>query len=588
MVLNAIGARSAAASDAPPWMRAQLNAALPAHDEKTNAVVLYAETTLTVQPNGRIKKLDREVVKILRPDGEARGTIRVYFDAQSRITDLHGWCIPVSGKDYEVKEKDAVESAVIGVDGGELISDLRTKTLRIPAATVGSVIGYEIEQELRPYVLVDEWEFQDTIPVREAHYTLQMPHGWSYKTNWLNRAEEHPAEGPAGQWRWSIGDVAAIRVERNMPPWQGIAGSMVVAIVPPTGQDPGIQSWRELGAWQLGLTRGRRESSPEIKRKVAELTESTPSSIEKIRALANFAQNDVRYVAIELGIGGYQPHAASEVFNHRYGDCKDKATLLSTMLKEIGVESYYVIINTERGSVTAATPPNLAFDHVILAIALPPGIETASLQARIAHPKLGQILFFDPTDSLTPLGKLSGPLQANFGLLVTTEGGELLELPRLSTDSNGTERTAKLTLDENGTLRGDVHEILVGDVAAVQRYGLRATTADTDRIRVVEAVAGDSFPTFRILKADVANLQSADRPLEWSYTFEAQNFAKTAGDLLLVRPRVLGSKSSALLETKEPRRYPVEFAGPKHDADVFEIAIPPGYEVEELPPPVNV
>ena len=588
VVLCAIGARPAAAGNAPPWMRAQLDAPLPAHDEKTNAVVLYSETTLAVQPNGRIKKLDREVVKILRPDGEARGTIRVYFDPQSRITDLHGWCIPASGKDYEVKEKDAVESAIIGVDGGELVSDLRTKTLRIPAATVGSVIGYEIEQELRPYVMVDEWEFQETVPVRETHYTLQLPHGWSYKSNWLNRAEEHPTEGPPGQWRWSIGDVRAIRVERDMPPWRGIAGSMVVALVPPTGQDAGIQSWRDLGAWYLNLTHGRRDASPEIKQKVAELTASSPSLIEKIRALANFVQSDIRYVAIELGIGGHQPHPAAEVFSHRYGDCKDKATLLSAMLKEIGVESYYVLINTERGSVTAATPPNLAFNHVILAIALPPGSEAAPLQARIAHPKLGQLLFFDPTNELTPLGRLSGALQANFGMLVTTEGGELLALPQLSTDTNGIERTAKLTLDENGTLRGEVHEILVGDMAAGQRFELRSTTADTDRIRVVEAVAGDSFANFRILKANTANLDAADRPFEWRYTVEAQNFAKTAGDLLLVRPRVLGSKTSSLMETKEPRQHPVEFAGPQRDSDVFEIAIPAGYQVEELPPPVNL
>ncbi len=310
--------------------------------------------------------------------------------------------------------------------------------------------------------------------------------------------------------------------------------------------------------------------------------------IEKIRALANFVQTDVRYVAIELGIGGHQPHPAAEVFSHRYGDCKDKATLLSAMLKEIGVESYYVLINTERGSVTAATPPNLDFNHVILAIALPPGSETAPLQARIAHPKLGQLLFFDPTDELTPLGRLSGALQANFGMLVTAEGGELLALPRLSTDSNGIERTAKLTLDENGTLRGEVHEILVGDMAAGQRFELRSTTADTDRIRVVEAVAGASFANFQILKASTANLNAADRPFEWHYTVEAQNFAKTAGDLLLVRPRVLGSRTTDLMETKEARQYPVEFAGPERDSDVFEIAIPAGYEVEELPPPVNL
>jgi len=588
VILGVLGAHPAAAADAPPWMHAQLNGALPAHDEKTDAVVLFAETTLTVQPNGKIRRLYREVVKILRPDGEARGTIRVYFDAQSRITDLHAWCIPVSGKDYEVKERDAVESAIIGVDGGELVSDLRTKTLRIPATVAGSVIGYEIEQELRPYVMVDTWDFQDTAPVREAHYTLQLPRGWSYKANWLNHAEERPTERAVGQWHWSINDVRGIRVERDMPPWRGIAGSMVVALVPPSGQDPGIQSWRELGAWYLGLTRGRRDASPEIKQKVADLTAAVPTMLGKMQALASFVQNDIRYVAIELGIGGQQPHPAAEVFTHRYGDCKDKVTLLSTMLKEIGIESYYVLINTERGSVTAATPPNLAFDHAILAIALPADLETGTLQERVTHPKLGKILFFDPTNELTPLGRLSGGLQANFGMLVTPEGGELLELPQLPVDTNGIERTAKMTLDDKGTLRGDVHEVRMGDRAAAQRYELRSTTQDTDRIRPVEAVVGASFSTFQILKATVANLRVADRPFEWNYTLEADNFAKTAGDLLLVRPRVLGSKSSSLLETKEPRQYPIEFAGPERDTDVFEITLPPGYQLDELPPPVNV
>jgi transglutaminase-like putative cysteine protease len=588
MVVGGFGAQPAVAADAPSWLHAQLKEALPAHDEKTDAVVLYAETTLTVQSNGKIKRLYREAVKILRPDGEARGTIRVYFDAQSRITNLHAWCVPVSGKDYEVKDKDAVESAVIGVDGGELMSDLRTKTLRIPAATAGSVIGYEMEQELRPYVMVDEWGFQDTVPVREAHYTLRLPGGWSYKANWRNHSEAHPAETAAGQWQWSVSDVGAIHVEPDMPPWRGIAGSMVIALVPPSGQDPGIQSWRDLGAWYLGLTSGRREASPEIKQKVADLTASVPSMLGKMQALASFVQNDIRYVAIELGIGGHQPHAAAEVFSHRYGDCKDKVTLLSTMLKEIGIESYYVLINTERGSVTAATPPNLAFDHAILAIALPASLESATLQARIAHPKLGRILFFDPTNALTPLGRLSGALQANFGMLVTSDGGELIELPQLPVDTNGIQRTAKMTLDDKGTLRGDVHEVRFGDRAAAQRYELRTTTQDTDRIRPVEAVVGASFSTFQILKATVANLRIADQPFEWNYTLEAENFAKPAGDLLLVRPRVLGSKSSGLLETKEARHYPIEFAGPERDTDMFEIALPPGYEMEELPPPVDV
>jgi hypothetical protein len=586
-VCGLIGTRPAVAGDAPMWMHAQVNAPLPAHDEKTSAALLYSETVLTIRPNGLIKRLERKAYKVLRPD-ENVGTVRIYFDAQTRITDLHAWCIPIAGKDYEVKERDAQESAVMGVEGGELMSDLRIKILRIPAATPGSIVGYELEQDQRPYVMIDQWQFQDTVPVREAHYTLQLPPGWAYKATWLNHAEQPPTVTAAGQWQWVISDVAAIRLEQNMPPWRGIAGLMFIALLPPNGHEPGIQSWRELGAWHLNLYRGRRETSPEIKQKVSELTSSAATLLGKMQALASFVQNNIRYVAIELGIGGFQPHPAAEVFAHRYGDCKDKATLLSAMLKEIGVESYYVIINTERGSITASTPPNMGFNHAILAIALPAGIEDATLPAHMTHPQLGKILFFDPTDPLTSFGRLTGALQANYGMLITPDGGDLVELPQLSSASNGVARTAKMTLDDKGTLRGDVHEIRLGDRASSQRYALRSATQDTDRIKPVESVMAASFTAFQIVKATVANLRAADQPFEWNYTFEAEKYAKAAGDLLLVRPRVLGSKSSALLETKEPRQHAIEFDGPQRDTDVFEIALPAGYEIDELPPPVSI
>ncbi len=583
-----LGPRTAGAGGAPEWMRAQLDAPLPEHDDRTNAVMLHSETILTVQPNGKIMRLHREAIRVLRPGGEAWGTVRVYFDSQSRITGLHAWCIPVSGKDYEVKEKDAVESAVLGVEGGDLISDQRTKTLRIPAAIPGSVIGYEVEQELRPYMMVDGWGFQDTVPVREASYTLKLPPGWTYKTNWLNHSEVQPVRGAAGEWRWSVADLKAIRIEEFMPPWQGIAGNMVVAFVPPTGQDAGIQSWRDLGAWYLTLARDRGNASAEIKQKVAELTASAPSMLAKMQALASFVQNDVRYVAIELGIGGHQPHSAAEVFSHRYGDCKDKANLLITMLKEIGIDSHAVVINTVRGSVTAATPPDLNFNHAIVAIVLPPDLEAANLEAVLPRPTLGRLLFFDPTDDFIPLGRLSGRLQANYGMLVAPAGGDLIRLPQLPADTNGTARTAKLTLDEKGTLRGDVHEVRSGDSAAYERGLLRSFSVDTDRIKPVEAVAAASLSRFQIVKAGVVNLRAVDRPFEWNYSLEAESYAKTAGDLLLIRPRVLGTFASGFLETKEPRQFPIEFEGPERDTDVFEIALPAGYEVDELPPPVDV
>jgi transglutaminase-like putative cysteine protease len=575
------------AANAPDWMRAQLSAPVPAQDEETDAVVLYSETELTVQVSGKMKRLDRRVYKILRSNGEAHGVVFADFGPQSQITSMHGWSIPAQGKDFEVKDRDIIETAISNVDGGELISDVRRKVMRIPASVTGSIIGYEIEREMSPYEMTDEWEMQDIVPVLQARYTVRLPPSWTYKVFWLNQNESAPTEVAPGQWRWMATDLKAVKLEQRMPPWRGIAARMVLSLQPPGGKGGGFQSWQEVGTWYVGLTNGRRDPSPPLRQKVQQLTASATDPLSKMRALAAFVQRDIRYVAIELGVGGVQPHVASEVLAHGYGDCKDKVTLLSSMLKEIGVESHYVLINTERGSVAAGTPPNMGFNHAIIAIQLPAGVDTAQLPAVIKHKTLGPVLFFDPTHPLIPLGYLPGALQANYGMLVTPSGGELVALPQTSSALNGVERTAKLTLDEAGTLSGDVRETWSGDGAAGQRFALRAAQQDVDQIKSVESMLTHSLSTFQILHASVGNLRLPEKPLIWNYTVEIPRYPRAAGDLLIIRPRVLGSMSSALLETKEPRQQPIEFEAPVRNTDVFEITVPAGYVPDSLPQAVN-
>jgi hypothetical protein len=579
---------AAHAADAPQWMHALVNAPLPPHDERTDAVLLYYEDILNVQSNGKIKTIQRRAYKILRPGGREHGTIYASYDSETRITGLRGWCIPAQGKDYEVKDKDVLETALFGVSNGELATDLRTKILKIPAADPGNIVGYEVEHEDRPYILQDEWSFQHEDPVREARYTLQLPAGWEYKASFLNYPEVKAASVGNNQWQWVVNNVEAIRPEADMPPWGAIAGHMIVSFFPPGGgQTKGFANWNDMALWEVGLVRGRRDSSPEIKQKVAALTSSEASTTGKMAALAKFVQDDIRYVAIELGIGGWQPHAANDIFSHHYGDCKDKATLMSTMLKEIGIDSYYVVVNTQRGAINENTPAVNWFNHVILAIKLPEGVNDPTLTALLQNKELGRLLIFDPTDEMTSFGYLRGELQANFGLLVRDSGGELIELPKLASAMNGTRRTAKLTLTPTGTLTGDVTEIRLGDPAAYQRYAQRSAV-DKDKVKPIEKELAESLPNYKITHATVTNLKQNDQPFAWNYSLIVDNYAKTAGNLLLVRPRVLGSGSSALLETKDPRKFPVEFEGPSLDSDTFEITLPAGYEVSDLPPPVDV
>lgn len=250
-----------------------------------------------------------------------------------------------------------------------------------------------------------------------------------------------------------------------------------------------------------------------------------------------FVQKDIRYVAIELGIGGWQPHAARDIFVHRYGDCKDKATLMSAMLKEIGVGSYYLDINVDRGAVNSSIPPHMFwFNHEILVIRLPDSMNDPSLQAVYAHPKLGRILVFDPTSEVTPFGELPGQLQDNYGLLVTDDGGELIQVPQLLPSASSLQRAAQLKLLPGGTLSGDVTEIRNGDDAARQRYALRAATKDADRIKPIEALLSRSVGAFQINSATVGNLNTYTLPFQYRYLFTAYKYAQAAGDLLLFRP----------------------------------------------------
>jgi hypothetical protein len=575
-----------ASDKAPDWMQALKTASLPVHDDKADAVTMYAEKILTVKANGKMTTLVREAYHILRPDSP-HAIVSIRFDDQTKIIDLHAWTIPVKGQDYAVKEKDAL--TVGAGQGFELVTDSKVMALAIPAAEPGALVGYEYEQEERPYFQEDDWIFQDTIPVREARYTLQLPAGWSYQPIWRNHAAVEPVALGENRWQWAIKDIKAVKVEDDMPPMISLAQQLVIKLVPVAGQGSVLESWRDLGNWYVNLIKDRREASPAIKQKVAELTVAQPTILGKIQALARFSQSDIRYVAILLGIGGVQPHPAAEIFSNRYGDCKDKATLLSTMLKEIGVESNYVIINAEHDVVAADARPSVGwFNHAILAIQLPGSVKDDSLLATSKHPALGNILFFDPTNEFIPFGQLPGYLQGNYAMLVRPDGTELVVMPVQQSSTNGVVRTAQLVLDEKGRLTGDVTARAVGFAAFENRDLMQRLSSDSERVKYFASSLANFFSSFRLVDFKVINQADIYRPIEYKYSFEADKYAKLTGDMLIIRPRILGTKSRALLEKDEKRENPVQFVSLQKDSDEFVVTLPQGYVVDDLPAPVNI
>jgi hypothetical protein len=160
-------------------------------------------------------------------------------------------------------------------------------------------------------------------------------------------------------------------------------------------------------------------------------------------------------------------------------------------------------------------------------------------------------------------------------------------LPLLPASRNSLERVAKLTLSATGTLSGDVTETYTGLYASRRRYDY-LQTPEPQRNKMLERFLGTFLSGVTLRSATVPDLETYDDTLAVRYSFEAQNYAKTAGNLLLVRPRVLGAKGEDVLEGKKPRRYPIQFEYATLQSDVVEIQLPPGYVVDELPEPVSV
>lgn len=581
--------RVRAANRAPNWLRAAAQEKLPSYPSSTKAVILLDETQVTVRDNGEIDTRHRLAIRLLRPEASTDyGEVDVDFDKNTKILSLNAWTIEPNGHEIDESEKDAVERGYLS----DLeYADVRVKTLQYADANPGSVVGCEYVQRDRPYVFEDDWWFQHRVPVRTARFVLEVPDGWKYTTHWFNHAAVQSQQPAPNQHVWTLKDLPGIQTEPEMPVWRSVAGWMGIKYFPnnPALRAKSSGSWKEIGLWYDALTQSSRTDSPQIRQKVAGLTQGVSDPVQKIRALAGFVQRDVRYFAVEIGIGGYRPHPAPQVFAHLYGDCKDKATLLSSMLHDVGIQSYYVLIDTNRGFVKPAYP-SIAFNHMILAIRLPDNVSDPTLYAVVNDPKLGRLLFFDPTNEYVPLGYLPSYLQSSYGLVVGPDGGQLVSLPLLPPSTNRLLRVAHLTLSPSGKLSGNIQELRWGGPAAQEREEF-LDMQPSQRAQVFESFLGRFLENFVLTAASIGNLNRYSQTLTLDYKFFAPGYATTDGNSIILSPSVVGDKTSATLDLLtahgKPRRYPVEFDEATRRDDLFDIKLPVGYAVEKLPSPVQ-
>ena len=302
--------------------------------------------------------------------------------------------------------------------------------------------------------------------------------------------------------------------------------------------------------------------------------------------MAEFVQRQIRYFVVEMGVGGYQPHAASEIFRNRYGDCKDKAALLSAMLRSVGVPSALMMVDDRRGAIDPKAP-SIEANHMITAIEVPPGYESPKLRSVITAATGKRYLIFDPTWEKTPFGQLEHELQGSFGVLMAGDQSQIVALPVLSPELNAIHRSAKFRLMPDGSLEGKVMEKRYGDSASLRRY--MYDSSDTGhQEQFLNRVLRQDFATFSVTDFKQDNLDALHEDLTTTYGLAAQHFARSTGALLLLRPRVFGSEGlrPSVRRQVGPRELPIDLIETIQAQDDFEIELPVEYAADELPEPV--
>jgi transglutaminase-like putative cysteine protease len=570
--------------EVPDWLRTAARETLPAYPPDTRAVILLEEQQTTVSKDGQINTVTRRAIKILRPDEKKHfGEFAVSFDPETRITWLKAWALPVNSKEFEAKEKDWVETSI---SEQTLYQDTRYKVIRLPYQEPGTIVAYECLQTQRPSILQDVWSPQTSIPVHRARYSLQLQPGWQYRQVWMNGGSHDPA-ADQNRFVWEMAELSPIEDEPSGPSMRAVALRLGLTFMPPSpGAGHAFTSWTDLALWHSQLSEESVKDSPEIQERVKQLTASAGSADDKMRALAGFVQKDIRYVAIEIGIGGYQPHPAPATFRNKYGDCKDKATLLVVMLRDAGIQAYPVVVHSSRGVVRPEFPSPYQFNHMIVAIRVPDGSTLAATDAAMDAEKLGRLLIFDPTSEYWPVGSLPDYLQDGQALLVAGAQSRLMRLPTAPPESSRLTRVGELKLATDGTVTGNINETYTGSYAA----HLRDTLADMNRKEkgyLIEFILSQMQGSPTITHSEIVDQYEIAKPIVIRYEFRTRDFGKQIRDLMLVPLLTVRASGGTAIEWKDvsgaARKQPLEFehSGVYSESDTMQL--PAGFTVDEVP-----
>ena len=367
---------------------------------------------------------------------------------------------------------------------------------------------------------------------------------------------------------WSVRDVPAIKSESMMPPEKDVVPHVQVYLRSFVyGADRvDATDWNGIARWTRNLAREKEAPTDEVAAKARDLTANLTDPRAKAQLVYEFVQKNINYVAIELGIGGLQPHDNGSVFKNRYGDCKDKATLLIAMLRAVGVRAYPVLIRTRDSGLTDRDHPSSDFNHMIAAL-----------------PEAGGYLFMDPTWEQVPFGDLPWTDQGANALVVKDDGsGDMVQTPLFPPDRNRIQWLVTASLGTEGDLEGS-YTIEVFGYYRTDFAGFVAETKPTEREDALARLMARISPGAVLLAQDVVPPRDPQDSLKLVIRFKVPSYLVRAGNVDVLSLHLVRFPKVARMAASSSRQYAIFFENLSREISEVRLYLPPGRHIKKLP-----
>jgi transglutaminase-like putative cysteine protease len=549
----------------------------PDADPNDDAVLLLDDATVRYEMDGTGVENYRQVIQILKQqavEGYAEHEFS-YSPAHQRLTV--NWIrvvrpdgTLVSEASTEVQDADIPASLTDPAYG-----DTKVRRYSLSGVAPGTIVDWSYSlEELKPFLPGDFFQsrrVQTGRLTRRFRLTVDLPTAMRPHVVERNLTFRH-RETESRRRRtffWATDDAPPVQPEEFMADSNGVIGTIGVS---------GTVQWEDIGRWYSKLSEERYALNHSSRDRIRSLVRSAPTADDSLRALHRYVAQDIRYVSIGLGLGGYQPRMPSEVLTSGYGDCKDKATLFIAAARALGFRAYPVLLSAGR-EVEQGLPSIQQFNHAIAVVERPEGR-----------------VFLDLTADLVPYGELPESDQGQFGLVVYPDGtSEQVTLPQAASGDNLNQTLISGVLTPDGYVTASYEERGLGSrqlgirslfVSPLDSAG-RADFARSIATKLFPGAGADSLEIF-----DGRDLLAAPKVAVKIVHGSAARPSGAAGTMILTLPfpSMRGMADAAtMLESRQPRRFPIDAAkviGPVTTETELRLALPSGWAVQ-LPPSIE-